>query len=417
MNIIDQKKKLENTLPKSLILTGFLLLVIGMFIIFTIAYLLEYSDKVVGNITLTTTEAPLNIVSKDEGTITLLMSNKESVKRDQVLGIIQNSANFKDILELETRLKNEQALGKDIVKLSNLKLGSVQPTFLRLQKGWRSYENFLKNQELSSQIAAKQKSITLYEERLEVLKNKANLASENVRLAEKQADSKARLAEQKTIAEAEFERALQQKIDRQSANLSNEEAINAIKIRIAELEEDINTVRREYKEERQDFEDKIQVELGALQIAVEDWKDQYLLVAPRNGQCIWNDELEDGYYTQIGQQIGVIVPNMNEARVGKIQITSDGAAKVKIGQEVNIFLADYPPKEFGILKGVVSRIAPLPENGLLRVEVELPENLVSTYGGKFDFRQLSSGRAEIITNKMSFAKRIWNEVRGRRLNS
>ena len=93
-----------------------------------------------------------------------------------------------------------------------------------------------------------------------------------------------------------------------------------------------------------------------------------------------------------------------------------GASKDAVGQEVNILLDNYPPNEFGILKGKVGKIAVLPENSLLKVEVTLPEKLISTYDYPLTFQQLAEGRGEIITNKMSFLERIWNEVKGRQLN-
>ncbi|MBR4821871.1 MAG: HlyD family secretion protein, partial [Bacteroidales bacterium] len=69
--------------------------------------------------------------------------------------------------------------------------------------------------------------------------------------------------------------------------------------------------------------------------------------------------------------------------------------------EVNIKLNGFPYLEYGILKGVVSTISSVPENGedgmVYTVNVALPDGLESTYHKRLPFVQDMDGSAEIVT--------------------
>ena len=81
-------------------------------------------------------------------------------------------------------------------------------------------------------------------------------------------------------------------------------------------------------------------------------------------------------------------------------------AKVKIGQRANLKFASYPYLEYGMVKGVVGKIAAVPAGNSYEVEINLPNQLVSTYGKNLEFQQELSGTAEIITDDQRLLNRI-----------
>ena len=90
---------------------------------------------------------------------------------------------------------------------------------------------------------------------------------------------------------------------------------------------------------------------------------------------------------------------------GCVKLKTNGA-KVKIGQCVNLKFAVYPYMEYGIVKGVVGKIASIPTGDSYEVEINLPDQLVTTYGKKLEFQQELSGTAEIITENQRLLSRI-----------
>lgn len=95
---------------------------------------------------------------------------------------------------------------------------------------------------------------------------------------------------------------------------------------------------------------------------------------------------------------------------GYVKLKTNGG-KVKTGQRVNLKFVSYPYLEYGIVKGVVSKIASVPTGDFYELEVILPDQLVSTYGKKFEFQQELSGTAEIITEDQRLLNRILHPVR------
>ena len=85
---------------------------------------------------------------------------------------------------------------------------------------------------------------------------------------------------------------------------------------------------------------------------------------------------------------------------------------MKIGQNVNIKLTNFPANEFGILRGEVKNISLIPNvDGLYSVDVALPSKLITSYDIEIDFKQEMSGTAEIITEDLRLNERFFYQFR------
>jgi len=83
-----------------------------------------------------------------------------------------------------------------------------------------------------------------------------------------------------------------------------------------------------------------------------------------------------------------------------------------VGQQVNIRLANYPDREFGVLKGEVKNISLVPDkDGNIMMDVALPQNLRTNYKKEIPFQQEMKGSAEIITEDLRLLERILYQFR------
>jgi len=96
---------------------------------------------------------------------------------------------------------------------------------------------------------------------------------------------------------------------------------------------------------------------------------------------------------------------------GYVKLKMNYAGKIKTGQRVNLKFVCYPYFEYGIVKGVVSKISSVPTGDFFELEVSLPDQLVSTYGKRFEFKQELKGTAEIITEDQRLLLRILHPVK------
>ncbi|MCX6220925.1 MAG: hypothetical protein NTZ69_08040 [Bacteroidia bacterium] len=92
--------------------------------------------------------------------------------------------------------------------------------------------------------------------------------------------------------------------------------------------------------------------------------------------------------------------------IGCVQLRMNPSGKVQIGQRVNLKFANYPYMEYGVVKGVVGKISTVPNGDSYALEVNIPGQMVSTFGKKLEFQQELKGTAEIITVERSLLDRI-----------
>jgi len=93
-----------------------------------------------------------------------------------------------------------------------------------------------------------------------------------------------------------------------------------------------------------------------------------------------------------------------------------GAGKVKVGQEVNVKIDNFPYMEYGYIRVKINNISLIPiDNGqgtkAYILEVEFPEKLITNYGKTLTFSQEMTGNAEIITEDLRLIDRFLNPIR------
>ena len=78
--------------------------------------------------------------------------------------------------------------------------------------------------------------------------------------------------------------------------------------------------------------------------------------------------------------IFTISPKNNPYYLAKLKTPKTNSGKIKIGQQVNVKLNDYPDYEFGVLRGKVQRISNVSNsNGTYIVDVRISNNLKTSF--------------------------------------
>ena len=97
--------------------------------------------------------------------------------------------------------------------------------------------------------------------------------------------------------------------------------------------------------------------------------------------------------------------------VGRLRVPVRNFGKVAAGQSVEIYLENYPPEEYGTLRGTVRTLSSLPKQGYYLVTVDFPEGLTTQYGKAIPFAQQLLGQAEIITAELRLLERFFYRLR------
>lgn len=99
-----------------------------------------------------------------------------------------------------------------------------------------------------------------------------------------------------------------------------------------------------------------------LKKSITEW-DAYVLRSSISGQVSFMQIWTENQTINAGENTFVIIPKTQSDFLGKIKAPLLNSGKIKTGQEVNIRLANYPDREFGILKGKIKSISLTPYRG------------------------------------------------------
>ena len=135
------------------------------------------------------------------------------------------------------------------------------------------------------------------------------------------------------------------------------------------------------------------------------WQKSALLLAPYSGKIIFNKQLQL-YKTYLPNELSIVVDPGKGPYVVYGEINTDGSSAIRKGQKALIELIDYKKNEFGILKGRVKTITQIQKNGKYEVEIELPDQLKTSYNKQIPQKPLLEARIKIITNEKRLLLRV-----------
>ena len=197
--------------------------------------------------------------------------------------------------------------------------------------------------------------------------------------------------------------------------LQMEEQVNQMAISISQLQETLNTAYQTIKntninreeEEARSLKALIQSYQG-LKRSLRDWEYLYLMKSSIIGivsfQKVWGANQQ----VNSGELVFTVLPDNKSELMGAMKIAAQNAGKVSIDQKVLIKLDNYPFQEYGALIGKISSISVSPDEEFnYLVYATLPEGSKTSFNREIPFTQELLGNAEIITEELSVAERLF----------
>jgi len=397
-----------------------ILLIIGG--IFIGSYFIKYPDVVAATIEVTTENLPAQLVARTTGKLdTLFVANNQPIEKDEYLAVVENTADFNDVIKLQTQLKTFQAFffnPNEVVNFTTknrLKLGELQSYYYPFAKSWEDYEYYLKANYFNQKINALKRQINIQQKLIERSKKQCEISHEQLLIQERLFAIDSTLYAQKVITLINYENAKNSYLQVQQLYENALSAVDNIQLTIAQYEQNIFDLQQQDEEKRQELLLALSGTYEALQSQIKLWEMQYVFKSPITGKVSMAKLWQKNQHVSVGESFINIVPNEDAQITGKILLPAQGAGKVKTGQLVNIKFAGFPHMEFGMVRGVITNISLVPivsDNGkFTMVEVGFPENLKTNYGKELDFSQQMSGTAEIITEDMRVMERFLNPIK------
>lgn len=295
-------------------------------------------------------------------------------------------------------------------------MGSLQNAYSTFCQHWKDYQYFAEHNGVAEKAAFLQKQIEqTYALNANLLKQKMILSEEFV-LAGKEINRERQLHRDKVIADSELEKAEATYLQQKRQLESTEAATLQNQMQIRQLESQINDLQQSKSDNAVGKSLTLDEDLRRLNSAIEEWKQNYLIVAPISGKISFSTIWSVQQSINSGEEVMAVVPDVLHTEtdhdiVGKANLPAVNAGKIRSGMRAIIRLDGLPAQEFGTLEAKVAQIALLPQKEEYLVDLEFPVALHTSYGKAVVFRQEMSGQVKIITEDRRVIERIFDQLR------
>ncbi|MFO7658911.1 MAG: HlyD family efflux transporter periplasmic adaptor subunit [Bacteroidales bacterium] len=411
----EDVQELLGQVPKWIVRWGTTIITLTVLILITGSALFRYPDTLDAEIVLTTQNPPADLVARTSGKIQeLFVKDNQAVKSGEFIALLETAADYEDIVSVEKMLVKYSNIS-DISQLPesdiNYELGEIQPSFAAFVKALHDYRSFLLLNYHRKKIQAVNNELKKHADYNQRLEEQSAVQKKEFVLARRQFGRDSILFRQGVIAGSDFEKSESMMLKSEFALKETETNLATALIEASKLNQQILDLELELSKEQKQKEIELNESFNKLLADIEIWKQKYMLISPIDGKVSFTRFWSKNQQVMENEVVITIVPHHTGDIIGKINLSVEGAGKVRPGQPVNIKFANYPYMEFGMVKGEVISISDVPSDKFYTAEVSLPVGLTTNYGRQITFRQQMPGTAAIITDNMSLLKRIINPVK------
>jgi multidrug resistance efflux pump len=380
------------------------------------SFFIKYPEFIAAPILVTSQNPPEKIeVITNSKIEKIFIDNGAEVHKDEILMVLQSSANFQDVLKLKDLVDStsqNQVKNFPIKEVSNFKLGDLQTDYNNFAKALQDENVNSRLRPYAPENLAANQSLSENRNRIVTLRQQQKLEEAKFQLTKKNFQRSQSLYNQGVIAAVELETDKINYLQAQQ-NLENN------KISLSQLEESIYNLNKTKSGVAINSEkDKINYSSQTLQLfeqlrkSLKQWEQTYLIVSSTNGVVSFQQFWGENQFLQSGTVLLSILPENKQAIVGRMFVPSINSGKIAEGEKVLIKLDNFQYQEFGIVEGKVENMSLTPDkDGNYYVDVILPKGLKTSYNRTLPFDKELKGNAEIVTKDLRLIDRFFYQIR------
>ena len=409
--------------PRWIVRVGISIIFVVVAGLFTGSYFLKYPDILPATITVTTENLPAGVMAMTTGKIdTIAVTEKQLVREGELLAIVRNPARYEDVMMVKAILEASDTVAVEtqnfasLQSVTSLQLGDLQSAYTVFDNALTDYRYFVEMDYHNRKIKVIQKQISAQKNLLQKTINQLNISKKQLSAAQKLFEIDSTLYCKSALSLVDYQSARNSFLQQLSSLESSKMSVDNQQMSILQSEQSIFDLEQQRIDEEQRLTSALTTAKEQLSAQIRQWEQTYLLVAPCDGKVTFTKYWQKNQNVGAGEVLVTIVPDGDTKVIGKILLPQQGAGKVKVGQTVNVKLDNFPYLEYGMVKVCIRNISMVPvqvdENTkAYMLEVEFPENLVTTYGKELTFSQEMTGTAEIITEDLRLLDKFINPIK------
>lgn len=383
------------------------------------AWFVRYPDIISAPVIISAAAPPVELVARASGRITEMdIKDGGYVKEDQVIAVIDNPANSKDMLYLKTLAETIDTtldIGKKIAGMGlsqNLQVGDVQSDYAALFQAVNNYNFFFNNKYYSSKRQVIDRQQKDNEKIKEGILQREQLLAEQLKMDRWKDSINQILVREKVIAPTEYNEIRKTYLSQRMTNTDNANSLLQAEQQQKEYQKSISDLQQQYKTEEKDILAAIKDAAKRIKGQIANWEKLYILRSPIEGKLTFFRVWKANQYVTVGSPVFMVVPAVQQFEI-RAQLPIYKAGKIKAGQKVLIKLQEYPYEEFGMLKAKVDHLTNVALDSVYMVQLKLENGLLTTRNREIASRPVINGMADIITNDKNILERIFEGVYGK----
>lgn len=402
-------------MPHWLIRWGSVVVFCILLMLFFISWLIKYPDIVSTQIVITTNVPPQKLVAKTSGKIeAILVKDKTIISKNTPIAVIENSANYRDVFLLKS-IVDTINIDKSSFPFENLKtiqLGDIESSFALFQKEYIADKLNAELKPYNVDGTAQSIEAIQLRERLSLLESQKGINQSELEIQKNDLERYETLYKKGIVATQEIEKQRLLYLHAQKSYKSVLSTISQLKSSINELNRSSKTTKINERKENTNLERNAIQAFYSLKKSITEWELNYVFRSSIEGKISYLQLWAENQTVTTGDAVFAIIPTLKSGFVGKAKALAQNSGKIKIGQKVNIRLANYPDREFGIIEGTIKAISLIPDkDGNILVDISLPNGLKTSYKKQITFQQEMSGNADIITQDLRLLERLLYQFR------
>lgn len=418
----EEVDELITDVPSWLVRWGIVVVFAVLVTLLTLAWVVRYPEVVSGTVTVTTGSPPLRLMTSDSGEVqALLAQDGAPVAAGDWLLVFRSGAAYRDVQRLqagvEALLPALQSAGVESWQPpQGLALGPLEVPYSNLARAIAEYEAYRTDPFRQGLFASFEKQIR-DEQRLRTsLEARLRLLSDEARIAEEERLRAAALAGSGLLSQQDLAQADTDLLRSRGALEAIQAELVTSDVRVSQIQSQWLEARQRDDEQERNLRRAVRASVHALRSAIEQWREQYVMVAPAAGRVTFLRNLAEGQFITAMEPTLAIVPS-DDRITATVLLSSVGAGRVQVGQHAILHFDSFPSAQFGTVEGRVESISLVTDqpssnsaNGAYLLRLSLPHGLETSYGGQLELRHEMGGVANIVTQDRRVLERMFQQV-------
>lgn len=418
-------KDILNRPPNWLVRWGVTTIFISSLSVLAVLCLLKYPDTTRVRVTLYTSTPPLDICTRQSGTILqLYIKDQQIVNIGDKICLIEGPFDVNDVLKLEAFIKKFREIKEphnfnelDFPKIDSLGylsqlISSTTYLYDDLLYFMNDSTYIMRIKYLEAEKIRIKQLIAILTQQMSILSQKEEVLRVKYNLSKSLFYENDTLNEFVLLGKLEYFNIVDKKHDLQTE-------VYHFNSSLSKLDNVTDSLRHSIKIGIQRYRYRLNRIFDSIEDEIQNWRNQYLVVATTRGRISFIPGFDVDTYVDNSTPIAVIVPEFsNENRiVGMGKVLTNELWKIEIGSNAKLYLDDYSDFRFGHINCKVTNISKLSltdtptqiEDNNLELGLGLP--LITSTDEVLIYKAGMMGTAEFISNNLSVLERLKVKVR------